>query len=229
MAMVLLMPLFRQLGASNYLANQEKGSEISGPLFVFFDRITKFVIEKMFNIKKSMRMKKFLLVLAAAFCVVTTASAAGKIKQAAQTVASQKWSVGARVGSGFQAQAECFYSDSKYVEGRLGMSWVYGGVLADFSVLHNWNVCKMDWTPDAGQWFLDAGVGANVGGAANLATIGVTGQVKLGIKFDAAPIRLAFDFSPVIGPAILYWKGGAACGFNTMGLCNLGISATYCF
>ena len=71
--------------------------------------------------------------------------------------------------------------------------------------------------------------GQYLGGAANLATIGVTGQVKLGIKFDAAPIRLAFDFSPVIGPAILYWKGDAACGFNTMGLCNLGISATYCF
>ena len=108
-----------------------------------------------------MRMKKFILVLAAIFCVATTASAkGGKFQQAVQTVASQQWSVGARVGSGFQAQAECFYSDNKYVEGRLGMSWVYGGVVADFSVLHNWNVCKMDWTPDAGQWFLDAGVGA---------------------------------------------------------------------
>lgn len=198
----------------------------------FFERIAKFALRKMFNIKKA-RMKKFLLVLAAMFCVATTASAAGKFKtsaqKAVQTVASQKWSVGARIGSGFQAQAECFYSDNKYVEGRLGMSWVFGGISADFSVLHNWNVCNMDWTPDAGLWFIDAGVGANVGGVANFATVGVAGQVKLGIKFYEVPIRLAIDFSPVIGPAFLYGDGDTAYGFNTMGLCNLGISATYCF
>ena len=180
-----------------------------------------------------MRMKKFLLVVAAMFCVATTASAKSPFKtsvqQAAQTVASQKWSIGARVGSGFQAQAECFYSDNKYVEGRLGMAWVLGGISADFSILHNWNVCNMDWTPDAGIWFLDAGVGVNAGGVANLATVGVTGQVKLGIKFDEVPIRLAIDFSPVVGPYIDYWGGGCYCGFNVRGLCNLGISATYCF
>ena len=174
-------------------------------------------------------MKKFFLILAAAFCVAATASAQGKLESAAKAVASQKWSVGARLGTGFQAQAECFYSDNKYVEGRLGMSWVYGGIIADFSVLHNWNICNMDWTPSVGKWFFDAGVGVNVGGAANLVTLGVAGQAKLGIKFNAAPVRLAFDFSPAVGPAIIYWKGGSAAGFNKMGLCNLGFSATYCF
>ena len=168
-----------------------------------------------------MRMKKFLLVVTALFCVATVASA--------QTIASQKWTVGARIGSGFQAQAECFYSDNKYVEGRLGMSWVLGGLSADFSVLHNWNICNMDWTPDAGTWFIDAGVGVNVGGVAHYATVGVTGQVKLGILFEDAPIRLAIDFSPVIGPGFLYNGRECAVGYNTMGLCNLGISATYCF
>ena len=177
-------------------------------------------------------MKKFLLVVVAMLCVATVSAQSkfeSSVKQAAQTVASQKWSVGLRVGSGLQADAECFYAADKYVEGRLGMSWVHGGIIADFTALHNWNVCNMDWTPSAGKWFFDAGVGVNVGGAANLVTLGVAGQAKLGIKFNAAPVRLAFDFSPVVGPAIIYWKGDSAAGFNTMGLCNLGISATYCF
>ena len=174
-------------------------------------------------------MKKIFLVLVAALFCVTTVAAQNKLQSAVQTVASQKWSIGARVGSGFQAQSECFYSDNKYVEGRLGMSWVHGGISADFSVLHNWNICKMDWTPDSCIWFLDAGVGAHVGGVAHFATVGVTGQVKLGVEFSEAPIRIAFDFSPVVGPGFVYGGGGRACGFNTMGLCNLGISATYTF
>ncbi len=176
-------------------------------------------------------MKKIFLVMAAMLCVATVSAQSkfeSSVKSAAQTVASQKWSVGARLGSGFQAQAECFYSDKAYVEGRLGMQWV-AGIGADFTVLHNWNVCTMDWTPSAGKWFFDAGVGLNVGGAAHVATLGVAGQAKLGIKFDAAPVRLALDFTPVFGPAIVYYGGQSVAGFNTWGVCNLGVSATYCF
>lgn len=176
-------------------------------------------------------MKKIFLVMAAMLCVATVSAQSkfeSSVKNAAKTVASQKWSVGARLGSGFQAQAECFYSDKAYVEGRLGMQWV-AGIGADFTVLHNWNVCTMDWTPSAGKWFFDAGVGLNVGGAAHVATLGVAGQAKLGIKFDAAPVRLALDFTPAFGPAIVYYGGQSAAGFNTWGICNLGVSATYCF
>ena len=179
-----------------------------------------------------MRMKKIFLVLAAALCVATVSAQSkfeSSVKQAAKTVASQKWSVGARVGSGFQAQSECFYSGKAYVEGRLGMSWVMGGIAADFTILHNWNVCTMDWTPSVGKWFFDAGVGVNVGGVAHLATLGVAGQAKLGIKFNAAPVRLALDITPAFGPAIGYGKGWSGATFNTMGVCNLGLSATYCF
>lgn len=176
-------------------------------------------------------MKKIFLVLAAALCVATV-SAQSKfeqsVKSAAQTVASQKWSVGARVGSGFQAQAECFYSGKAYVEARLGMQYV-AGLSADFTILHNWNVCTMDWTPSAGQWFFDAGVGLNVGGVAHVAYLGVAGQAKLGIKFKAAPVRLALDFTPSFGPAIVYYGGDAGAIFYKWGICNLGLSATYCF
>lgn len=178
-------------------------------------------------------MKKIFLLLAAALCVATVSAQSkfeSSVKNAAQTVASQKWSVGARVGSGFQAQAECFYSGKAYVEARLGLQYV-AGVGADFTVLHNWNVCTMDWTPSAGQWFFDAGVGVNVGGAANVVTLGVAGQAKLGIKFSSAPVRLALDITPSFGPWLTYGfgKGNNGVGFYSWGVCNLGLSATYCF
>ena len=181
-------------------------------------------------------MKKFFLILAAAFCVATVSAQStfeSSVQQAAQVIASQKWSVGARIGSGFQAQAECFYAGDKYLEGRFGMSWAGGkGYLgADFTVLHNWNLFRMDWTPDVGEWFFDAGVGLNVGGAAHVATLGIAGQAKIGIKFSEVPIRLAFDVTPSFGPKMSYGngKGNNPVDFHTWGLCNLGISATYCF
>ena len=164
-------------------------------------------------------MKKILLVLVAAVFCVATVSAQGKLSSA-------KWSAGLRATYGIQGVAECFYSSDKYVEGRLGL---YGGVSADFTVLHNWNVCTMDWTPSAGKWFFDAGVGVNVGGVAHAATVGAAGCAKLGIKFDAAPVRLAVDITPSIGPIIGYGKGWSGASFYYMGLCNVGISAAYCF
>ena len=195
-------------------------------------------------------MKKIFLVLAAALCVASV-SAQSKfetsVKQAAQAVASQKWSVGLRVGSGLQVDAECFYAGDKYVEGRLGLGWI-GGLGADFTALHNWNCCNWNWTPNAGAWFLDAGVGVNLGGAKHFMYVGVAGQVKFGIKFNKVPIRLAVDVTPAIGPcfALPYTetvevananggvdrvkvKYGGAAGFYANGLLNLGLSATYCF
>ncbi len=173
-----------------------------------------------------MRMKKIFLVLVAMLCVATV-SAQG-FKKAVDTVASQKWSVGLRATYGVQAVAECFYAGDKYVEGRLG---IYGGACADFTVLHNWNCCNWDWTPKAGKWFLDAGVGASIGGAAHVVTAGVVGDVKFGIKFNKVPIRLAVDYSPQIGIYGLYPAKyfGHAVGFNTSGFYNFALSATYCF
>lgn len=177
-------------------------------------------------------MKKILLSLVALLCVASVSAQSkfeSSVKSAAKAVASQKWSVGLRVGSGLQADAECFYSDKAYVEARFGMQYV-NGLSADFTILHNWNCCNWNWTPNAGSWFLDAGVGANVGGKANYAYVGVAGQAKFGIKFKAAPVRLSLDWTPSVGPAILYISGeGAGAWYNTWALCNVGISATYCF
>ena len=171
-------------------------------------------------------MKKFLLVLAAVCCVATV-SAQG-FKKAVDTVASQKWSVGLRATYGVQVVSECFYAGDKYVEGRLG---VYGGACADFTVLHNWNVANWNWTPKVGKWYLDAGCGASIGGAAHLVTAGVAGDVKFGIKFNKVPIRLSVDYTPQIRiyglyPAKHYWH---PVGFYTPGFYNFALSATWCF
>ena len=197
-----------------------------------------------------MRMKRIFLVLAAALCVATVSAQnkfESQVKQAAQTIASQKWSVGLRLGSGAQVDAECFYAGDKYVEARLGLGWI-GGLGADCSVLHNWNCCNWDWTPQAGKWFLDAGVGATIGGAKHVMWVGVAGQVKFGIKFKKAPIRLAIDVTPVVGPWVDYNRyvdtlkdditgesatvrvnGKNEWHYNSLSLSNVAISATYCF
>ena len=183
--------------------------------------------------------------MAAVLCVASV-SAQSKIKEAANYVASQKWSLGLRVGSGAQIDAECFYSDKAYVEGRLG--WGFFGGHIDFTALHNWNCCAWNWTPKAGQWFLDAGVGAHVGGSGAGVGLGVAGQAKFGIKFNKVPIRLALDVTPVVGTYLVYGtkststvddgNGGtttvtvktpAQWGFWGTGLLNFGLSATYCF
>ena len=165
-------------------------------------------------------MRKFILIAAMALGFAVTASA-------------QDFSLGARIGSGFQAQAEYCYNGSNYIEGRFGMNWsnCAGQLLtADFTALHNWNICKMDWTPSFGQWFFDAGAGFSIGGRENLVNLGVAGCAKLGVKLNSLPLKLAVDFTPVIGPSIFYFKGlesGAA--FNEYNLANLGLSVVYNF
>ena len=162
-------------------------------------------------------MKKIILIAALALGFAVAASA-------------QDFRVGARIGSGFQVQAEYVYSGNNYFEGRFGMGWYHGGVLtADFTVLHNWNVCNMDWTPSAGQWFFDAGAGLTVGGRGHFVNLGVAGCAKLGIEFNDAPVRLSVDFTPAFGPAIVYVKGASSAVFNEYGIANLGLSAVFSF
>ena len=142
---------------------------------------------------------------------------------------AQDWSVGGRLGSGFQAVGQYGYNQKSYVEARFGAGWLDGGVTADFTALHNWKIATMDWTPSAGDWFFDAGVGVNVGGAGNFAYVGVAGMARLGFTFNNAPISLSVDYTPVIGPAIVYGGGYSAAGFRGVGFANLGFTCTYNF
>ena len=149
----------------------------------------------------------------------------------AWSASAQNLTVGGRIGSGFQAVGQYVFSNDNYVEARFGAYWANAGgtVTADFSVLYNWNVCNMDWTPSAGRWFFDAGAGINVGGKGHYAYVGVAGSAKLGIAFKGAPVRLSFDWSPAFGPGIAYWDGGSHSEFNERALCNFGITCVYCF
>ena len=149
----------------------------------------------------------------------------------AWSASAQNWTVGGRIGSGFQAVGQYVFSNDNYVEARFGAYGAKAGgtVTADFSVLYNWNVCNMDWTPSAGRWFFDAGAGINVGGKGHYAYVGVAGSAKLGIAFKGAPVRLSFDWSPAFGPGIAYWDGGSHSEFNERALRNSGIACVHCF
>jgi hypothetical protein len=182
-------------------------------------------------------MKKFLLLVVASL-FVTGAFA-------------QDWSVGARAGSGFQAVGQYSFNQKNYVEARFGLNLVPGAA-ADLTGLYNWRLLQWDWTPEAGTWFLDAGVGASVGGAKQYAYFGATGMARFGFKFRKVPISLSIDYSPVIGLDFLYGPGGGAdynggeagyapvetraaankrtyVGFHEAGLWNSGITFTYTF
>lgn len=164
----------------------------------------------------------------------------------ASSAFAQNWSVGARVGSGLQAVGHYKYDGNNYIEARFGASWnnhvvstiTYddtsvdvkeGRVMADFTLLHNWHILDMDWTPKGGDWFFDAGVGVNVGGREHYAYVGVAGMARLGFTFYNAPVTLSLDWTPTFGPGILYVGKSNEIFFNELGLANIGISCTYNF
>lgn len=156
-------------------------------------------------------MKKFLLIIAAAFCVASASA--------------QGWGLGARVNAGVQLQGEYQFASENYLEGRLGINFV-NGLNLDLTVIHQWNVCNWDWTPNAGKWFLDLGAGAQ--GALFLQEkcgvyAGVVGDAKFGIKFNKVPIKLAVDYTPGLG--LLMVDGGGLTG----SFFNFGLSCVYCF
>ena len=182
-------------------------------------------------------MKKLLIFVISLLCVTTT------FAQTYYQPSRQNWSVGARVGSGFHAVAQYNYNGSNYIEARLGTSWnnlehtifyadgTYNTsrVMADFSILHNWHLLDMDWTPGTGNWFVDAGVGVNVGGRPHYAYVGVQGLARMGFTFFDVPVTIALDWAPVLGPGIVYVGKANDATFNSPGIANVGISCTYNF
>lgn len=162
-------------------------------------------------------MKRFILTMAA-FLIALGASA-------------QQWGVGGRIGAGLQAQGEYTFSNNNYIEARFGMSWCEVGatLMADFTAIYQWDVLTMNWTPRAGQWFMDAGVGVGVGGRGNYAYVGPVGAVKLGIKLNRVPLKIAVDWTPMFGMSIAYGGGHSYTEFHEYGLANFGLSCVYCF
>ena len=171
-------------------------------------------------------MKKFLLVIVAMFCVATV-SAQSKLAQSAAPAA--KWSLGLRAGLNAGLVAEYFYGQDTYIDGRLGVGYLGGNVTVEFDAYHNWNLYNWDWTPNAGSWYLDSGVGAFVGGMANRIHFGVAATVKFGIHFKKVPIRLALDVSPQLGVDVNSPKTDNKFSFYDGVPVEVGLSAAWCF
>ena len=138
------------------------------------------------------------------------------------SVSAKDWAIGARVTGGIQVQGEYTLSSENYLEGRLGLGLI-GGTGFDLTGLYQWTICNMDWTPKAGKWFFDAGVGASVGMGGKTLFAGVTGDAKLGIKFNKVPVKLAIDYTPGLG--FLAAEDGGLTGR----FINFGLSCVYCF
>ena len=137
-------------------------------------------------------MKKFLLLAVVAF-FATSAFAQ-----------DYKNSIGLRVGYGAELQYERHFSSDNYLEANLGLSG-FGGDRIFVNATYNWNLCEWDWTPNAGKWFLSAGVGGSVGmwgyekdEAHHLGLqVGVAGDVAFGIRFNK-PVTLSVDYRPTV-------------------------------
>ena len=173
-------------------------------------------------------MKRVILTLAVLFCVVASASAE---KVLGVDVSREKWAVGGRIGSGLQAQAEYKMQSDNYLDFRFGMSWCNATALltADFQALYQWHIADWDWTPSVGDWFFDAGVGVGAGGREHLAYYGVLGGAKFGIKLNSVPLKIAVDWTPMIGGMTAYGGGYSYSEFHKYGLANLAVSCVYCF
>lgn len=144
------------------------------------------------------------------------------------TVSAEGWGVGARLGSGLQAVGQRNFYNGNYAELRVGMDWMHPDVVADISLLYNWNVADMDWTM-RGDWFFDAGVGLNLSGKRYFTAFGVQGVAKLGYAFEDSPMSLSLDWSPTFGPGWVHVGGVSDSSFNDAAIWNFGVSAIYNF
>lgn len=128
-----------------------------------------------------------------------------------------KNSIGLRLGNGAEVQYERHFSAKNYLEVNGGL---YGFGNSFFgNATYNWNCCEWDWTPNAGKWFLSAGVGASLGLWEKAFQVGVAGNVAFGIRFNK-PVTLSLDYRPTVFVLGNAWGKGFA---------NVGLTCTYNF
>ena len=148
------------------------------------------------------------LILATIFCLFATTSFA------------QSNALGLRAGSGAELQYEHLFSSGNALKVNAGLFDFDGNFFG--TVIYNWELCNWgNWTPNAGNWFLQAGVGGAVGmfdfdaeGDGSALNVGVSGDVAFGIHFSGAPITLAIDYRPTVFLLNDSWSHG----FGSYGL-----------
>lgn len=153
-------------------------------------------------------------------------------------LSAQDWAVGARLGATAQVVGQYDMGES-YIEARFGAGFANNfmrdgfdgrfpyGASADFSVLYNFKLASWNWTPSAGEWFLDAGAGLNIGGGENYAYLGPQGMARFGIRFNSVPLALSFDWSPAISIAMVYGGGHTEAGYNGLALANFALTCVF--
>ena len=153
-------------------------------------------------------MKK--LILAAVFCMLAAATFA------------QSNGLGIRAGSGAELQYERYFGSGDVLKVNAGLFDFDGNFFG--TVIYDWECFNWaNWTPSAGNWFLQAGVGGAVGlynnGETGDINLGIAGDVAFGIHFNA-PITLAIDYRPTV----LFLNDAWGKGFG-----NWGISCVFHF
>ena len=147
----------------------------------------------------------------------------------------KRWGVGLRIGGMSVVNVVGNYKVTKrsYAELRFGLSFISsypseeydmvdGGACADFTALYNWRIVNAELTPYV-DWFVDAGLGVNVGGNVDVMYLGAALMARIGVHFYNVPMTLSFDYTPSLGVL------GFAGDFNTDGVINFGVTCTYNF
>ena len=144
-------------------------------------------------------MKK--LILAAIFCML------------AATTFAQNNGLCIRAGRGAELQYERYFNLGNVLKVNAGLFDFDGNFFG--TVVYNWECCNWgNWTPNAGDWFLQAGVGGAVGLWKDNINVGVAGDAAFGIHFSGAPITLAVDYRPTVFLLDNCWGDG----FGSFGL-----------
>ena len=119
----------------------------------------------------------------------------------AATTFAQNNALGLRVGSGAEIQSEHMYTTGNVLKANVGLFDFNGSFFG--TCVYNWECFRWtDWTPKAGNWFLQAGVGGALGIYKKKENsdfnLGITGDVAFGIHFKGAPLTLAVDYRPTL-------------------------------
>ncbi|MBQ8061567.1 MAG: hypothetical protein IJ205_06490 [Bacteroidales bacterium] len=158
-------------------------------------------------------MKKFFIILLAAFGTAAVASAQPK-------------AIGGRIGNyGLDISYENYVgSGSDFLEFELGLDDAFSTSAFHFDGVYNLMIAHPDWT-SSGQWGFYAGPGASVavwenGKAENVVYAGLLGNVGLEYIFDF-PLQLSMS----LRPRLMFGDGKV----RDNGLLSLGLGIRYVF
>lgn len=182
-------------------------------------------------------MKKGLLFVAAAFCMVAVAYA-------------QPRAIGGRVGNSIEAVYQHSLGENNFVEVSLGMPFTIG---VQATATYDWLFNISAWKGEGKfNWYAGVGAGAglvshyyyqyflwNPNDYINAGFAGVCGHIGVEYVFEKIPLTLSVDYRPLIGAAFMSktqttdwgypYDLESAAQFYIPGLYDFSITAKYIF